>query len=209
MIGNPKILTLDEYRRVVEAKLGSKDFKIVSLEEAPFDQRVGLLADHARVHVGVDLPGGRREKLTFFAKGLPANENCRALVEEHGFFEKEKFFYEVLAKHFDRVPLSARTYPTCYLLKAGVFVLEDLGALGFKPVKSNLDPVDLDHCYQVTDAGFSQLPHLFDKISYFYKLIRRFSLLWRASTAPASRRRRTCRRRCATPTRSTCSRASS
>ncbi|XP_034244034.1 uncharacterized protein LOC117646861 [Thrips palmi] len=152
MIINPKILTLEEYSRVVEAKLSRKDFKIVSLKEARLEQRVGFLADHSRVLVEVELPDGQHQTHSFFAKAMPSNEICRDMILENRCFQKEIFFYEQLSKLFDGVPLTAKTFPTCYLAKPEVLILDDLGPMGFAPVKSMVAAVDLEHSYQAIAA---------------------------------------------------------
>lgn len=149
MFLDPKILSLQEYLKLVGTELDSNDFKIVSLAESPLG-RVGFLGDHFSIKIEVqrtqpENDDGKIEILSFFAKSLPKNQKFRKIVQELRCFEKELYFYEVLSKDFSCTGSHIKLYPKCYIPKQDMVILEDLRDYGFTPIAKTQGEIDLEH----------------------------------------------------------------
>lgn len=100
------VLTRDEVHSMLETKLKTDEFRIVSVEESLPGIRLGFLADYAFISFEVQTPTPKESenvvKFSTFVKRLPANTNCREVAED-GLFKKEQIFYGVVAKDFNTI----------------------------------------------------------------------------------------------------------
>ncbi|KAK7871681.1 hypothetical protein R5R35_009046 [Gryllus longicercus] len=122
---------------------------------------LGNLGSHLRLEVAVRwAEGGRRERLRFFVKKLPANDAQSAFVQGSGAASKELIYYAELEPAMRAVLPSAqgasgaarRAWGSrCLLARRGLLVLEDLTAQGFRGYGAR-DLLDRAHASQVVRA---------------------------------------------------------
>ncbi|GLH06292.1 Uncharacterized protein GBIM_11775 [Gryllus bimaculatus] len=114
---------------------------------------LGNLGSHLRLEVAVRwAEGGRRERLRFFVKKLPANDAQSAFVQGSGAASKELIYYAELEPAMRAVLPSAQpSVSRCLLARRGLLVLEDLTVQGFRGYGAR-DLLDRAHAAQVVRA---------------------------------------------------------
>uniref|UniRef100_A0A1Y1LSM6 CHK kinase-like domain-containing protein n=1 Tax=Photinus pyralis TaxID=7054 RepID=A0A1Y1LSM6_PHOPY len=144
MDGVHKLLTHEDCTKIIQAKLGTNDVKVLSHRIKPFSDEVkGLMGQHYRVEIDYEEEISKTEQ--FFMKIL--NGSLKTLFDmcmSANAYEKEEFIYVTYLTELKKFNIELDCLPRCFLCRPYVTVLEDLSVKGYSEVPN--DNMDLDTC---------------------------------------------------------------
>ncbi|KAK7866812.1 hypothetical protein R5R35_005245 [Gryllus longicercus] len=151
-MNDQEIFSLEEWNQIVEHRLHSKEFEIVSCEVSRLQTTGGYLGEHFTASVTVRSQTSKHsENLRFFLKAEPkCDESQREIVKQLNVFKKEVYIWNKL---FEKVRSVLKKGGRdmiwtcqCYFTRPDVIVLEDLSQKGFRTFTIR-DSVDYKyHC---------------------------------------------------------------
>ncbi|KAK5646492.1 hypothetical protein RI129_004956 [Pyrocoelia pectoralis] len=139
-----ELLSLEDCRKVIQAKLGRNGIKVLSHKIQSFSDKVeGLMGQHYRVEI--EYKDEKVNSEQFFMKIL--NGTMKTIFDlciSVNAYEKEEFIYTTYLDELKKFNIDLDCLPRCYLCKPYLTVLEDLSVKGFLAA-GGVD-LDLDTC---------------------------------------------------------------
>ncbi|XP_030040917.1 uncharacterized protein LOC115456143 [Manduca sexta] len=115
---------------LIAKQCGCSEVKSWHLEDFS-DKIVGYLADHLKLTIEVELKGETKQ-LKYFVKCMPRFDKLKAqYLKELKFFKKEYVMLSSLFKEFGNSEGSRQWRPKSLLVKEEVFILQDVGEIGY------------------------------------------------------------------------------
>lgn len=142
------LLTDRDVNKILERKLGSGNFRLVSWRLESLGDSKGFLGQYYRLHItakcGAD--GDGTQSLRFFAKTPPPSDNPQfEFLKRYDIFNKEITVYTDLMRRMG-VGKPPKWIVECYFCKQNVIiVLEDASLDGYVTPNKYV-PLDEDHC---------------------------------------------------------------
>ncbi|CAD7091517.1 unnamed protein product [Hermetia illucens] len=144
----PDFLNEQFFKKVVENKVGSKDFELTGLNfSMGCDPGENHLSNVYRVQATYNEKGSGSKVGNFFVKCVPL-EGDRKEFAEMDIFEKEKLMYCDIIPQIESCLVNIQTAPKCYYVTSepmATMVFEDMKATGYD-IADRVNGVDINHC---------------------------------------------------------------
>ncbi|XP_017771365.1 PREDICTED: uncharacterized protein LOC108558845 [Nicrophorus vespilloides] len=125
----------EDYVNIVNKKINTEDFKILSYNVAPMAKKSGIFGEHYFLKIVVKLENDSIEELSYFLKTLPQLESQKNFTLEMGAFFKEEQMFKLFVPLFlkNEIDNFSKCSPRCYLSQPDtMLIFEDLAIKGYK-----------------------------------------------------------------------------
>ncbi|KAF2879863.1 hypothetical protein ILUMI_26320 [Ignelater luminosus] len=142
-LNEEELILTDDINKILAKKLKTTEFNIVSYKLEPFDEKIGLLGDHANLKVVVvNLSKKEEREFYFFVKFFPFVDVSAVFARETGAFAKEIFTNEILFSKIKNygIEIIKQCVGECYLTEAErLLVFDDLTKQGYETLDKRKD----------------------------------------------------------------------